>query len=112
VRRAYKGTGRVSPELMAEAVRLRRAGPTRSAAQITDIIAAPMACFYPKRTVRAHLARSGVSRRELTSEPARARRTFRGFTAPTRSGSGDSSSDLSSPTRAGRLTAGKLFLAC
>jgi len=32
---------------MAEAVRLRRAVPTRSAAQITDIIARAMACFYP-----------------------------------------------------------------
>ena len=72
VRRADKGTGRVSPELMAEAVRLRRAVPTRSAAQITDIIARAHGVLLSERTVRAHLARSGVSRRELTSEPARA----------------------------------------
>src|ERR1035441_109220 len=72
VRRADKGTGRVSPELMAQAVRLRRAAPTRSAAQITDIIARAHGVLLSERTVRAHLARSGVSRRELTSEPARA----------------------------------------
>ena len=70
--RADKGMGRVSPELMAEAVRLRRAVPTRSAAQITDIIARAHGVLLSERTVRAHLARSGVSRRELTSEPARA----------------------------------------
>jgi putative transposase len=72
VGRADKGMGRVSPELMAEAVRLRRAVPTRSAAQITDIIARAHGVLLSERTVRAHLARSGVSRRELTSEPARA----------------------------------------
>jgi hypothetical protein len=64
VGRADNGRGRVSPELMAEAVRLRRAVPTRSAAQITDIIARAHGLLLSERTVRAHLARSGVSRRE------------------------------------------------
>ena len=37
--RADKGQGRANPELMAEAVSLRRQVPTRSAAQICEIIA-------------------------------------------------------------------------
>ena len=72
VPRADKGRGRVSPELMAEAVRLRRAVPTRSAAQIADIIARAHGVILSERTMRDHLARSGVSRRALTGEPARA----------------------------------------
>jgi len=72
VPRADKGRGRVSPELMAEAVRLRRAVPTRSAAQIADIIARAHGVILSERTMRDHLARSGVSRRALTAEPARA----------------------------------------
>jgi len=72
VPRSDKGRGRVSPELMAEAVRLRRAVPTRSAAQITDIIARAHGVFLSERTMREHLARAGVSRQALTAEPARA----------------------------------------
>lgn len=72
VTRVDKGRGRVSPQWMAEAVRLRRAVPTRSAAQITEIIARAHGVVLSERTVRQHLARSGVSRRELTAEPARA----------------------------------------
>ena len=53
VGRADKGMGRVSPEPMAEAVRLRRAVPTRSAAQITDIIARAHGVLLSERTVRA-----------------------------------------------------------
>jgi putative transposase len=72
VTRADKGRGRVSPQWMAEAVRLRRAVPTRSAAQITEIIARAHGVVLSQRTVREHLARAGVSRRQLTAEPARA----------------------------------------
>ena len=72
VTRTDKGRGRVNPELMAEAVRLRRAVPSRSAAQITEIIARLHNVRLSDRTVREHLARSGVSRAELTASPARA----------------------------------------
>lgn len=72
VARSDKGRGRVSPELMAEAVRLRRAVPARSAAQITEIIARSHHVMLSERTVREHLARSGVSRAQLTATPARA----------------------------------------
>ncbi len=72
VTRADKGRGRVSPQWMAEAVALRRAVPTRSAAQIREIIARAHGVQLAERTLRQHLARAGVSRRELTAEPARA----------------------------------------
>jgi putative transposase len=70
--RADKGKGRVNTEWMNEAVRLRRAVPTRSAAQITEIIARAHGVLLSERSVRAHLVRAGVSRQELTSEPAKA----------------------------------------
>jgi len=70
--RADKGRARVSPKLMAEAVALRRAVPARSAAQITDIIARTHGVLLSERTIREHLARAGVSRRELTALPAHA----------------------------------------
>jgi putative transposase len=70
--RSDKGTGRLNPALMAEAVRLRRALPTRSAAQIVEMIARAHGVQLSERTMRQHLARSGVSRRQLTSEPSRA----------------------------------------
>ncbi len=72
VPRSDKGRGRVSPELMAEDVALRRAVPTRSAAQIAEIIHRAHGVALSERTLREHLRRSGVSRRELTSSPARA----------------------------------------
>jgi putative transposase len=72
VARSDKGRGRVNPELMAEAVRLRRAVPTRSAAQIGEIIHRAHGVVIAERTLREHLARSGVSRRHLLAEPARA----------------------------------------
>ena len=72
VARVDKGRGRVNPELMAEAVRLRRAVPTRSAAQIGEIIHRAHGVVIAERTLREHLARSGVSRRHLLAEPARA----------------------------------------
>ncbi len=70
--RTDRGRGRVEREWMAEAVRLRRELPARSAAQITDIIGRAHGVLLKERTVRAHLARAGVSRRQLTAEPARA----------------------------------------
>jgi putative transposase len=70
--RADRGHGRVNPELMAEAVRLRRAVPTRSAAQIAEIIVRAHGVRLSERTLREHLARSGVSRALLAAEPSRA----------------------------------------
>lgn len=72
VARVDKGRGRAHPEWMAEAVRLRRELPARSAAQIVDIIGRAHGVWLSERTVRAHLASAGVSRRELTAEPTRA----------------------------------------
>ncbi len=72
VLRSDKGRGRVSLELMAEAVALRRAVPTRSAAQIAEIIHRAHGVALSERTLRDHLQRSGVSRRELTAAPERA----------------------------------------
>ena len=72
VARADKGRGRVNPALMAEAVRLRRAVPARSAAQIAEIIHRAHGVAIAERTLREHLSRSGVSRRHLLAEPARA----------------------------------------
>jgi putative transposase len=72
VPRSDKGHGRVDPEMMAEAVRLRRAVPARSAAQIVEIIARAHGVQLKERTVREHLVRAGVSRAVLGAEPARA----------------------------------------
>ena len=72
VARADRGRGRANPELMAEAVRLRRAVPARSAAQITEIIARSHHVMLSERTVREHLVRAGVSRAQLTAMPAKA----------------------------------------
>jgi putative transposase len=70
--RTDRGRGRVEREWMAEAVRLRREVPARSAAQITEIIGRAHGVWLKERTVRAHLARTGVSRRALSAEPAKA----------------------------------------
>lgn len=70
--RTDQGRSRVSPEFMGKAVALRRAVPSRSAAQIAEIIARSEGVVLSERTVRAHLARSGVSRQALGAEPARA----------------------------------------
>jgi putative transposase len=69
--RSDKGRGRVAPELMAEAVRLRRQVPTRSAAQIAEIIARAHGVCLSERTLREHLSRSGVSRAALSADPAK-----------------------------------------
>jgi putative transposase len=70
--RTDRGHVRVEGEWMAEAVRLRREVPARSAAQITEIIGRAHGVWLKERTVRAHLARAGVSRRALSAEPAKA----------------------------------------
>jgi putative transposase len=71
-RRGDRGRVRVEGQWMAEAVRLRREVPARSAAQITEIIGRAHGVWLKERTVRAHLARAGVSRAVLTAEPAKA----------------------------------------
>lgn len=70
--RGDRGRVRVEGKWMAEAVRLRREVPARSAAQITEIIGRAQEVWLKERTVRAHLARAGVSRAALTAEPAKA----------------------------------------
>jgi putative transposase len=70
--RTDRGQVRVETQWMAEAVRLRREVPARSGAQIIDIIGRAHGVWLKERTVRAHLARAGVSRRALTAEPAKA----------------------------------------
>jgi putative transposase len=72
VPRTDRGRGRVQREWMAEAVRLRRELPARSAAQITEIIGRAHGVWLAERTVRAHLARAGVSRQALSAEVTRA----------------------------------------
>ena len=70
--RTDRGQVRVERQWMAEAVRLRREVPARSAAQITEIIGRAHGVWLKERTVREHLARAGVSRSALTAEPAKA----------------------------------------
>ena len=72
VARSDRGRPRDQAAFLAEAVVLRREVPARSAAQITDIIGRAHGVWLSERTVRAHLARQGVSRRVLLAEPARA----------------------------------------
>jgi len=57
---------------MAEAVRLRRQVPARSAAQIVEIIARAHGVQLAERTVREHLSRSGVSRAAISADPVKA----------------------------------------
>lgn len=72
VPRSDRGRPRDQAGFLAEAVVLRRELPARSAAQIVDIIGRAHGMWLSERTVRAHLERSGVSRRVLLGEPARA----------------------------------------
>ena len=72
VRRADAGQVRRHPELLAEAAALRAERPARSAAQIAEILRARRGIRVSERTVRAHLARKGLSRAALSAEPARA----------------------------------------
>ena len=58
--------------LLAEAARLRRELPARSAAAIVEAIGRIHGVWLSERTVRAHLAREGLSRAALSAEPAKA----------------------------------------
>ena len=55
-----------------EAARLRRQLPARSSVQIADAIFRAHGVKLSERTVRAHLARAGLSRKVLSGEPAKA----------------------------------------
>lgn len=72
VPRLDKGRPRVSPALMEMAVGLRRAVPARSAAQIAEMIERSEGVRLSERTLRDHLARSGVSRQAISAAPERA----------------------------------------
>ncbi|MGH9278085.1 MAG: DDE-type integrase/transposase/recombinase [Acidimicrobiales bacterium] len=69
--RADRGRARSQARWLEEACRMRRALPTRSAAQIADAIFRAHGVVLSERTVRAHLRRAGLTRQALTSEPAR-----------------------------------------
>jgi putative transposase len=70
--RGDAGQVRRHPELLSEAAALRAERPARSAAQIAEILRARHGIRISERTVRAHLARTGLSRAALSAEPARA----------------------------------------
>lgn len=72
VPRSDRGRARSQGRWLEEAARMRRALPTRSAAQIVDAIARAHGVVLSERTVRAHLRRAGLSRAALTAEPTRA----------------------------------------
>jgi putative transposase len=72
VPRSDRGRARSQGRWLAEAERMRRAVPTRSAAQIVDGIARAHGVVLSQRTVRAYLRRAGLSRAALTAQPARA----------------------------------------
>jgi transposase InsO family protein len=71
-RRSDAGAVRRRPELLAEAAALRVEAPARSAAHIADILFARHGLTVSERTIRAHLARRGLSRAALGTRP----RTF------------------------------------
>jgi putative transposase len=66
------GRPRNQEAFLAEAARMRREVPARSAAAIVEAIGAIRGVWLSERTVRAHLAREGLSRAALGSEAARA----------------------------------------
>lgn len=72
VPRSDRGRARSDRRWLEEAERMRRALPTRSAAQIVDAVLRAHGVALSERTVRAHLRRMGLSRAALTAEPARA----------------------------------------
>jgi putative transposase len=67
--RADLGTVRRHPELLAEAGRLRAELPTRSAAQIAQILHARHGVRVAERTVRQYLHRRGLHRAALAAQP-------------------------------------------
>jgi putative transposase len=70
--RSDAGRPRDQAPWLAEAARLRRELPARSSAAIVDAIGRIHKVWLSERTVRAHLAREGLTRAALTSEPAQA----------------------------------------
>lgn len=67
--RADAGAVKSHPELADEAAALRLELPTRSAAQISRILASRHGVRVPERTVRAQLRRRGLQREALLAEP-------------------------------------------
>jgi putative transposase len=70
--RSDRGRARSQGRWLAEAERMRRAIPSRSAAKIVDGIFRAHGVVLSERTVRAHLRRAGLTRAALTAEPTRA----------------------------------------
>ncbi len=70
--RADRGRARAQSRWLEEAARMRRALPTRSAAQIVDAIARAHGVLLSERTVRAYLRRSGLTRAVLTAAAVKA----------------------------------------
>jgi putative transposase len=67
--RADAGVVRRHPELIDEAVALRLELPSRSAAQIAEILWHRHGVRFPERTLRAQLRRRGLTREALAAEP-------------------------------------------
>jgi putative transposase len=63
--RSDSGSVRRHPELIEEAVRLRREQPVRSAAHIAEIVSARHGVRIAERTVREQLQKRGLTRAEL-----------------------------------------------
>lgn len=66
--RSDAGAVRRHPELLAEAAALRRERPVRSAAHLSDILFARHGVRVSERTIRAYLARRGLTRQRLLAE--------------------------------------------
>ena len=65
--RCDRGRARSQARWLEEAARMRRALPARSSAQIVDAIARAHGVMLSERTVRAYLAREGLSRQALAA---------------------------------------------
>lgn len=70
--RCDRGRARSQARWLEEAARMRRTLPARSSAQIVDAIARAHGVRLSERTVRAYLARSGLSRSALGATGAQA----------------------------------------
>ncbi len=70
--RSDAGRPRDQAAWLAEAARMRKELPARSSGAIVDAIGRIHKVWLSERTVRAHLAREGLSRAALCSEPAKA----------------------------------------
>lgn len=67
--RSDAGAVRRHPELLSEAAALRGERPARSAAHLSDILFARHGVRVSERTIRAYLARRGLTRQRLLAEP-------------------------------------------